>query len=155
MRAATKDDLEVLSKFFTEWVIYQVAVLGFVFDEEVFKHHLLGMIAENNVLVLEADDKIVGGIAGRIVGSFYSKDIIFDVMTMYIDPDYRKFTNQALESLEKILELTTVTKVVMANPAFIDSTKHLRYYKMKGYHLLQMSLIKDIKHPGVPACQPA
>lgn len=145
VRAATKDDVNTLSEFVTEWVVYQLLCAGFIFDPEIFKQHLQASIDAQNVLVIEADNKIVGGIGGRIVQSFYTKDIIFDVMTMYIDPDYRKFTGHVLAALEKILSLTTATKIVLANPNFQNSELLDDYYKMKGYRSLQTSFIKDIK----------
>lgn len=145
LRAATKDDVKPLSGFVTEWVVYQLLCAGFTFDEEIFKQHLQALIDAQNVLVIEVDNKIVGGIGGRIVQSFYTKDIIFDVMTMYIDPDYRKYTPEIFLALEKILMLTTVTKLIIANPEFKDSGKHGRFYKMKGFRSLQTSFIKDIK----------
>lgn len=145
VRVANNEDLLPLSQFVTEWVIYEMLVQGFIFDETIFKQHLQMLIDSKNVMVLEHDDIIVGGVGGRIVQSFYTKDIIFDVMTMYIDPEYRKFTAYVLQAVEKIMTLTTVTKIVLCVPAFSDYEKHCRYYRIKGYRRLQTSFIKDIK----------
>lgn len=151
IRAAVKSDIEVLSSFVNEWAIYQLLCVGFKFDPDIFKKHLEQIIMTNSVLVIEEEGVVVGGIGGRIVGSFYSNDIIFDVMTMYIDPEHRHLTGKVMESLEKILSMTTVTKIVLANPVYMS--KHNRYYKMKGYRSLQSNYVKDIKHVEA-ACQP-
>ena len=158
LRIATINDTEAILQFATDWIIYSFLCNGFEFDHDIFSKHIAELIAGKNMLVVmgntEEDSKIVGAIGGRIVESFYSKDIIFDVVSFYIDPEYRHLTGEVLQDLENILSMTTVTKLVVSNPSFQDSAKHHRYYKMKGYRDLQMNLIKDIKRPEAP-CQPA
>jgi GNAT superfamily N-acetyltransferase len=145
VRLATIADLSSLSAFATEWMTYQVICQGFNFDHNIFQRNLLAMIQAQGVLLAEEHNKIIGGIGGRVVTSYYSADIIFDVVMIYLEPEYRKFSGQLFKALEDILKRTTVTKIVIANPAFKDWSKQQRFYKMKGYHLLQSSLVKTIK----------
>ena len=145
VRLAVKEDLPELLKFVSEWVIYNMMLAGFTYDEKVFSDNVLMLInGQTAVLVIE-DNKIVGGIGGRLTNCFYSKDLIFDVAMFYMDPEYRHLTPKALEALETIMAKTSVTKIIIGNPYFDDFNKHQRFYKMKGYRSLQMSLVKEIK----------
>lgn len=145
LRIATTKDFQKLSELCTPCMIYEIERQGFNFDVKIFHKNLFDLILAGTVLAVEEDGQIVGGVGGRLVTSIFGQDVLYDIILLYIDPDYRYLTSWLMGAIKAIMDKTTVTKIIISNPAFDCYAQRERFYKMKGYSLLQSSMLMNIK----------
>ncbi len=118
---------------------------GFGYNESDSQASFFTWLDTQCLLLLEADDKIVGIFAGLYSAHpFNYETIVLGEMMFYVLPDYRRGSVLLLKEVEEIARSQGVTKLVLGHTANTKADKLARFFKMKGYKELERHYVKDL-----------
>ena len=117
---------------------------GRIIDKTITKNSLREIVYDQGVLLVEYDETVIGGIAGYVMPSMFTRDIIFSVMFFYVRPQFRFLTKKILKELELSMLPTIANKIVFGVDldGGKNASKMLRYYRMAGYKPLETHVYK-------------
>lgn len=144
VRLAEEKDVKDVMDLFTEYANEGLGEYNITLDTARAEKIVRSSIDRKCGFVLIEDDKIVGGMAGYIVESFFSDDVFMQSIFFYIKKPYRSKAALFIKSLEIILRATKVTKFIIANIETNNGEKLERFYKMLGFKKLETHYIKGV-----------
>lgn len=103
------------------------------------------MIKLNSVLACVVNGKIVGCMAGHFFPSQFSQEVFFVSIFLYFRDGFRQHTGDFIKQVIEVLKTTHANRFVTAVPHFQDQEKMGRFYKMKGFRLLETHWVLDLK----------
>jgi hypothetical protein len=142
---ATPDDFTAIQSLYEDFTgenMKEIVTL----NKEIVSESIKRMISQGALLTATYQNRPIGFIAGHFLACHFSNDVMFSVMFFYVQDKYRKFSIHFLKAVEKLLQNTPATKIVMSSPAFKDSEKYDRFYQMNGYVHLESHFSKGIPH---------
>jgi len=141
-RMMEQKDLEMLFDLFNEFVKesldeYDVD-LNIKFIKKVAGHYV------ETSFVAEKDGKIVGVLAGDIIGSPSFNTPIYQEQVWFFSKVHRFHGIGLLKFAESILKDCGVSHIVMANMANSKAEKLARFYKRMNYKTMEIHYIKAL-----------
>lgn len=143
LRMANPNDLETIESLYEDFTGENMNV---VLDKAIVKQSIIRMIKDAAIILASVEDEVIGFVAGYIQNCHFSNDVMFSLMYFYIKEEHRKHSAGFLKVLEELLKKNTpATKFVVSSPAFTDSDKLDRFYKINGFKILETHFYKDIR----------
>lgn len=148
IRFATSADISGVVELGQEVYSWSAESEVFDFDPESLADFLTKAIFKDEFLLLvaELDGKIVGGILGVFGPKFYNYNhVVLAEMGFFVTPEYRgDIGKQLLDAFEKVGKNKGVRAIEMGAHVKADQAKMERYYKTKGYTLLDAVYMKEV-----------
>ncbi len=144
VRLAKPTDIDAMVQVYADYTGEALKGLDTILDKVKVKQSLMRLIQENSVFIALHDDKIIGGMAGKLTPGLFSNDTYFVSLFFYFKPDYRRYVIPFLKYLEGLLLKTNITRMVIGSPELKDADKMMRFYQHLGYRKLETYFYKAV-----------
>ena len=141
-RKAKISDIGLIVPMFVSFIETNMKSMIINFDIDVATQAMINLIHLHLVVVMEIDGKVFGGIGGLIITPSTSSEKIFQELFFYVHPDHRDKTLLLLKATEGICKQHEVKRIVIGS--FGESKALDRWYRMKGYRLLETHFTKEV-----------
>lgn len=101
------------------------------------------LVSIHGVLVADVNAEPIGIMAGYVMNSLFTDDVMFSTMFFYVKPEYRRYAREFMKEVELVLLPTKVNKIVIGIPYFVHPT-FKRFLHMMGYSELEAHYQKRI-----------
>lgn len=144
VRLATSEDLASIQELYKEERFHDFERFDVVFDSKRVTEVIKSSIEQEALICCEVDGMIVGGLAGNIVQSTYTTDILFMTAFFYIKEGYKMLTGKFLSEVEELLKYSKVTRLVIASPNLGKQNILERFYKIMGFKPFETLFVKAV-----------
>jgi hypothetical protein len=142
---AQEKDTPAVLELFVGFTGRQVNELGLEFNKSVLSENVTRMIGQGMVLVGKHGlGEIIAAVAGSIMPSCTSEELIYNAALFYVHPKSRHRTVAFIDELLKFLSYTPAKHFVISSPAYLGENGN-RFYHIKGFRRLETHWIKQIE----------
>ena len=141
-RKATIEDLDKVVSLFEIFKNEEAPSYGLDFNIPVALGTFKACIEKHIVIVLENNEDIVGGIAGLVIPSMMSKEVVFQEIFFYVHREYRNLSAKLLKNVEDICVKAGINKIVMASLGHNERLDS--FYIKQDYNLLEKHYFKQL-----------
>lgn len=144
IRYATPDDLHRVQALYQDFCGENMT--GVKLNKTRVNETVAKMVLENAIIIGTINGSVVAACAGYLMPCGFADEVMFVSMFLYVQESCRSFTTLFIQKITEMLKCTPATRFVLASPAFQDSEKYDRYYRMIGFTLLEKHFWRPIPH---------
>jgi len=141
IRRTTDEDLPRILELVHEFHAEGLDKYGLFCDDDIANKIMPKMVETS--LVMMAEDKVVGVIAGFVTNHIVSNKRLFQEVVWFISKKYRKYGARLLKRMETFCKELECEHMVMVNMGG-RSEAFERFYTKNGYKLLEVQFIKQL-----------
>jgi len=144
IKLATQDDIQIVMDFAEHYPFEVVQAYGSEINKTILAQTVEKLINMKGIYIACIKGIPMAVMAGASVPSFFSVDILYNMLFFVVHPDYRRHTAKVINSVERAVFKTGVDKIILANFEQNNGEKIDRYYRILGYKVLETFYYKQV-----------